>query len=352
MLLGRATPEATARYAARHGTLKHAGFYRDTPLGSVSSLGIGTYLGEMTREADAAYTEAIVAAVRGGINFIDTSLNYRNQKSEQAIAQAILRLIETPKELDRDEFAICTKAGYLVRGAMPEQMRPEDVAGGMHSMAPAFLADQLDRSRVNLGLETIDVFYLHNPETQIGFLSQNEFYDRLRLAFRFLEEAVAAQKIHFYGAATWEGFRKPHALSLTKMEAIAREIGGAGHHFRFVQLPFNLAMPEAFTSRHEERNGAAATVLETAAELGITVVASASILQARLSRDLPGEFTASLPGLSSDAQRAIQFARSTPGITTALVGMGRAAHVEENLGLALVPPLTRDEYSHLFRIGP
>ena len=74
MLLGRATPEATARYAARHGTWKHSGFYRDTPLGSVSSVGIGTYLGEVTPEADAAYTEAILAALRGGINFLDTSL--------------------------------------------------------------------------------------------------------------------------------------------------------------------------------------------------------------------------------------------------------------------------------------
>jgi aryl-alcohol dehydrogenase-like predicted oxidoreductase len=351
MLLGRATPEATTRYAARHGTWKHTGFYRETPLGIVSSLGIGTYLGEMTRDADTAYVEAILTAIRGGINFIDTSLNYRNQKSERAIGQAILTLIESPKEVDRDEFAVCTKAGYLVRGATPEKMPSEDVVGGMHSMAPVFLADQLGRSRVNLGLETIDVFYLHNPETQLGFLSHEEFHDRLRLAFRFLEQAVAEQTIQFYGVATWEGFRKPHALSLTKMDEIAREIAGAGHHFRFIQLPLNLAMPEAFTSGHENLNGSAVTVLEAAEGLGITVVASASILQSRLSRDLPGEFAASLPGLSTDAQRAIQFTRSTPGVTTALVGMGHTAHVHENLGLGPVPPLTRDQYLHLFRTG-
>ena len=177
--------------------MEATGFYRDTPLGSVSSLGIGTYLGETTREADTAYTEAIVTAVRGGINFIDTSLNYRSQKSEQAIGQAILRLIESPKEVDRDEFAVCTKAGYLVRGATPEKMRPEDVVGGMHSMAPAFLADQLGRSRVNLGLETIDVFYLHNPETQIGFLSQEEFHDRLRLAFSFWSRPLRNRRFSF-----------------------------------------------------------------------------------------------------------------------------------------------------------
>jgi aryl-alcohol dehydrogenase-like predicted oxidoreductase len=352
MLLGRATPEATARFSAKHGANKHAGFYRDTPLGSMSSLGIGTYLGETTSQADAAYTDAITAAVRGGINLIDTSLNYRSQRSERAIAQAIFRLVESPKEVDRDELAVCTKAGYLVRGAVPEQMGPDDVVGSMHSMAAVFLADQMERSRVNLGLETIDVFYLHNPETQFGFISQGEFYDRLKRAFEFLELTVAHQKIQFYGAATWEGFRKPHALSLVKMEAIAREIAGAGHHFRFVQLPFNLAMPEAFTSRHEELNGSAMTVLEVAAALGITVVASATILQSKLSRDLPDGLAASMPGVRTDAQRAIQFARSTPGITTALVGMGRTEHVQENLGIGLVAPLSPDAYSHLFRTGP
>jgi aryl-alcohol dehydrogenase-like predicted oxidoreductase len=352
MLLGRATPEATARFIARHGHLKHAGFYRDTPLGSVSSLGIGTYLGDMTPKTDTAYTEAIVAAVRGGINFIDTSLNYRNQRSERAIGQAILRLLDSPKQVDRDEFAVCTKAGYLIRGAMPAQLRPDDTVGGMHSMAPEFLADQIERSRVNLGLETIDVFYLHNPETQFGFVSHDEFGNRLKRAFEFLERAAGEGKIQFYGAATWEGFRKPQALSLVAMEAAARQIAGVHHHFRFIQLPFNLAMPEAFTSRHEEWNGSPATVLETAAALGITVISSASILQSKLARDLPDGLAATLPGLSTDAQRAIQFARSTPGITSALVGMSRVEHVQENLGLASVPPLSNSEYARLLRTGP
>ena len=260
-------------------------------------------------------------------------------------------MLDSPKQLDRDEFAVCTKAGYLVRGATPDRLNPADIVGGMHSMAPVFLADQLERSRVNLGLETIDVFYLHNPETQFGFIPAAEFDHRLRLAFEFLEQAVKDQKIQFYGAATWEGFRKPHALSIVKMETIARDIAGSNHHFRFVQLPFNLAMPEAYTSRHEELNGSPLTVLETAETLGITVVASASILQSKLSRDLPGVLAESLPGLSTDAQRAIQYARSTPGITTALVGMGRAEHVDENLGVAPVPPLSRNEYFHIFRIA-
>lgn len=349
MLLGRATPEATARYVARHGELKRHAFYREAQGCHVSSLGLGTYLGAMSPEVDEGYTAAAIAAVRGGINFLDTSLNYRHQRSERAIGQAIIKLTQVPRVVDRDELMVCTKAGYIVRGALPEDLPAGDIAGKMHCIAPQFLRDQLERSRLNLGLETIDVFYLHNPETQFGFVSHEEFYLRVRAAFELLETAVSESKIQYYGAATWEGFRKPHALSLTRMESVAREVGGSDHHFRFIQLPYNLAMPEAFTSRHEEVDGESITVLEAARRLGITVVGSASILQARLAQELPGELASSLPGLTTDAQRAIQFARSASGLTTALVGMSSAEHVVENLGVAQVSPVEHQQYLQYFR---
>jgi aryl-alcohol dehydrogenase-like predicted oxidoreductase len=213
----------------------------------------------------------------------------------------------------------------------------------MHSMHPDFLADQIDRSRTNLGLGTIDIFYLHNPETQLGFVSREEFDQRIRLAFLKLEQMVADGIIRYYGTATWEGYRKPagarDALNLTRFLELAAEAGGGAHHFRFIQLPFNLAMPEAFS------NG----TLELAVKSCITVVASATLLQGRLSRDLPQALAEKLPGLTTDAQRAIQFTRSTPGITAALVGMSNAAHVAENLAAAGVPPLGTEAYHDLYQ---
>ena len=109
-------------------------------------------------------------------------------------------------------------------------------------------------------------------------------------------------------------------LDLARLAEIAAEEAGAGHHFRFVQLPFNLGMVEALEAKPE-------SVLDAAGRLGITVVASASLLQARLTRELPEAIGERLPGLRTDAQRAIQFTRSTPGITVALAGMSQAAHV-------------------------
>ena len=336
LIPGYATPQGTAAYASRFP----APFYRKAQGLSVSTLGIGSYLGQMDEAADAAYTEAMSAAMAGGINFIDTSLNYRHQRSERCIGQAL-------RDVAREEIVVCTKAGFLTPDAVPvDKITAEDVVQNMHCMTPDFLEDQLDRSRANLGIDCVDVFYLHNPETQLDQLEEDEFYHRIGEAFARLERLAKAGRIQYYGAATWSGFRQREGgLSLLRMHDLAYDLSGDNHRFRFVQLPFNLAMTEALSLRDEDGRN----LLDHAKTLGINVIASASILQARLTRSIPPVIGERLTGLATDAQRSIQFTRSTPGITTALVGMGRADHVRENLGIAQVPPATPEQFMDLFR---
>ena len=331
----QATAEGAERYVGRFPELRKAGFYRTVFDLEVSSLGIGTYLGAPDETADHSYVAALLAGAENGINFFDTAINYRHQRSERAIGAALC-------ELARDEIVICSKAGFLVPGAVPASLRPEDVCEGMHSMAPHFLEDQIERSRGNLRVDTIDVFYLHNPETQLGARSVQEFEAAIRGAFAELERQVQRGRIRWYGAATWNGFRVQNALSLPRLAAIAIEEGGPGHHFRFVQLPFNTGMVEAYTARPDN-------VLTAASSLGIAVVASATLAQTRVLRDMPAGVAGQMPGLTTNAQRAIQFTRSTPGISVALVGMGKPGHVTENLGVAKVPPLDRETYDRLYR---
>src|SRR3984957_13199941 len=223
-----ATTEATARYRDRFPAFREAQFYRTVFGLQVSSLGIGTYLGGDDEASDRAYTDALIAAGENSINFFDSAINYRDQRSERCIGAALQRM-------QRDEVMVCTKAGFLTPGAVPDSLRREDVAGGMHSMAPYFLADQIDRSRANLGVDTLDVFYLHNPETQLGPRSPEAFDDALRAPFTELEGQAERGKIRWYGAATWNGFRTPGMLSLSRMVALAEEVGGEEHRFRFIQ---------------------------------------------------------------------------------------------------------------------
>ncbi len=330
-----ATSEGTSRYVDKRPAFRDNGFYRTIFGLQVSTLGIGTYLGGLDDASDQAYIESLIAAGEGGINFFDSAINYRHQRSERCVGAAL-------SALQRDEIVVCTKAGFLTPGAVPDAFEPGELAGGMHCMAPRFLADQAQRSRDNLGVETIDVFYLHNPETQLGFRTHDDFYDRIRRAFAHLELMVDERIIRWYGAATWDGFRQKGALNLERLAQIAIEEGGMAHHFRFVQLPFNLGMVEAFVDRPE-------SVLETAGKLGMAVVASGTLLQARILEQVPEGLRELMPDLGSDAQRAIQFTRSTPGIAVALVGMGRREHVQENLGIARVRPCSREQYQRLYR---
>ena len=360
-----ATPEATMRYRERFKDTLAAGHFRSQQELWLSSIGVGTYLGNADDETDRRYTSAIARAVERGANVIDTAANYRFQRSERAIGKALSGLAE--QGFARDEIIICTKGGYLpFDGAPPRDVRSyveetfvkpgianfEDIVGGSHCMTPAYLQNQLEQSLRNMGLDCVDVYYIHNPESQLGSVTEEEFYSRLRAAFAALERARADGRLKFYGVATWNGFRVPAGSSgyhsLERMIALAREVGGEAHGFRFIQLPFNLAMPEALTLANQSLNGQQVSTLEAAAGLGVTVMSSASIFQGRVARGLPEDLRESLGSLPNDAQAAIQFVRSAPGVCTALVGMSRLEHVEENLELAKTEPLPLESFMQLF----
>ncbi len=363
---GHATPEGTARFAERFAS-RFPGHFRDALGLKLSSIGLGTYLGEPTADCDARYRQAFTRAVEMGTNVVDSAVNYRHQRSERAIGQALDSMVST-QAIRRDEIFIATKGGFLALDAdEPENpaayfqqklietglVRPEEVAAGCHVMAPRYLENQIDTSRKNLGVDTIDLYYLHNPETQLGEVTRQEFWRRLKAAFAALEKAVAEGKIRAYGTATWNAYRvSPEArdaMSLQEILNSAEEVGGKDHHFRAVQLPFNLAMPEALVAKTQTLDGNRVPFLHAARARTLAVFASASLLQSQLTRGLPPDFTRRLPGLRTDAQRSIQFVRSTPGITCALVGMSRLEHVEENVSTAQVARLTLEEYRGIFQ---
>jgi len=347
----RATPEGTARF--RDAAAAAPGHFRRGLDGLwLSSLGIGTYLGRDDAATDALYAASVRRALELGINVIDRAIKYRNQRSERAVGVAVAE-----RGIARDALVLCTKGGYLpFDGARPHDLhkyledtfikpgilRPEDIVDGCHAMSPRYLDDQIDRSRRNLGVDCIDVYYLHNPETQLGEIPRAGFLRRLRDAFQTLEKACDQGRIACYGTATWNGYllapEEEEHLSLAEVLAAARDAGGPNHRLRALQLPFNLEMDEAATARNQGEQ----TLLEAARDAGLAVFASASVLQGRLTQKLSQSVRDSLSGLASDAQRALQFARSAPGITCALVGMKKPAHVEENAALAKVAPLRKE----------
>ncbi len=367
MVAGKATAKGTQRDIERLTSRLAAGHFRQLDEGpQLSTLGLGTYLGAEDGATDVLYQDSIVRALELGVNVLDTAVNYRHQRSERAIRTALATAF-AKGVVERDEVLVATKGGFIpFDGAVPRDPRayftatyldtgivkPGEVVGGAHCMTPRYLRNQIDRSRANLGLATLDVYLIHNPETQLSEVKRDEFMTRIRAAFAALEEAVAGGLVARYGTATWSGYREdpgaPGYLSLAELVAAARDVGGQSHHFKVIQLPYNLAMTEAFTRANQRGDKGMVSVLEAARQLDVYVMASASIYQGQLTRGLPPMLAELLPGLATDAQRALQFARSTPGVGTALVGMKTSAHVDENAKVGTTAPTAWKQFQRLF----
>lgn len=360
-ILGKATFAGTQRYRERHQQDCVASHFREANDWVISSIGIGTYLGAADSRTDDLVTDAIIESVENGINLIDTAINYRYMHAEWSVSDALLALTRD-EVISRDELIICSKGGFIPD---PDRIswfysryiensrfsiKPEDLVAECHCLHPEYIWDQLERSLNNLGVETIDIYYLHNPEMQLSEVPTEIFYHRLKLAFEVLEKAVSQGKISSYGLATWDGFRvpstHPNHLDLVKAKTIASQVAPQGtDHFKFLQLPFNAMMLEALVQPTQRVKRTWLPVLEAAHRLGLSVISSASLGQTKAIGQIPDL----LPGVVDQMPltptlQALQFTRSCPKLLTALVGMKTLDHVTENLALARVKPLAPKFY--------
>jgi hypothetical protein len=293
-LPGAATEAATAAWAARMraaGKAEGYGPLGDTGL-TCSRVGFGGYrVDDETR----AHREALRKSLLEGANLVDTSTNYTDGGSERLVGEVLAELAGTGR-MSREEVVVVSKIGYvqgqnLERAVAREREGnpfPEMVKYGegvWHCLHPEFLKDQLARSLERLGLATLDVCLLHNPEYYLsdahershGTLQnrREEFYRRLGEAFAFLEGEATAGRIRWYGVSSNTCTRAAddaEATSLMRMLDAARQAGGASHRFRVLQLPMNLFEPG---SALEKNNGPSLeqTVLECAAghRIGVLV---------------------------------------------------------------------------------
>ncbi|MGM0590859.1 MAG: aldo/keto reductase [Halobacteriota archaeon] len=360
-----ATRQGTWGYRDRFGDRFGRTYFRRFGPGVVSSIGIGTYLGEPTDAVDDAYHEALVTALEHGVNVVDTAINYRCQRSERVVGRAL-----EDAAVAREEVVVATKGGFLPfdgeRPADPSDyvrqqfvdtgaVDPADLAYGSHCVAPGFVDEMVERSLSNLGVDTIDLYYVHNPETQLAARSREAVYDQLEATFERLEARVAADDISAYGVATWEAFRVPEDheqyLSLPEVveraDAAAATAGNSERGLAAIQLPFNVVMADAFKVVAHPTADGPKSALQYAQETGLNVFTSASIAQGDLAESVPSAVEAELGG-DTPAQRALNFARSAPGVTCALAGASSRAHVDENIAAGTFDPLGARAFDAVF----
>lgn len=285
MIQGYATQEATKAHMQRHPiACSSLGMSQLT----VSQAGFGCY----RVSAGVAHHEAALRrALAAGINLIDTSTNYADGGSESLVGQVLTNLIQSD-DLARNEVVVVSKVGYLqgqnlVLSRECKQLgRPfpelvEYAEGLEHCIHPEFLRDQLERSLERLKLKTLDFYLLHNPEYYLEWAhkggqgleeARSEYYRRIKNAFAYLEEEVAQGRIRWYGISSNTFVAAADQPDFTCLETIRQiaESLDSRHHFRLIQLPFNLLEPGAVLENNQPGGG---SVLEFARkkELGVLV---------------------------------------------------------------------------------
>lgn len=178
-----------------------------TSLGSsgvrVSGLGFGAGgIGNLfTAVSDEQAHEAVTAAWQRGIRYFDTAPHYGLGLSERRLGEAL-------SAFPRSEFAVSTKVG---RRLEPSTDGGDDLADGFavpatHRRVWDFSADgvrrTLEASLERLGLDRVDVVYLHDPD------------DHAEQAFR--EGYPALEKLRAEGVVAAIGAGMNQAAMLTR----------------------------------------------------------------------------------------------------------------------------------------
>lgn len=318
MLSGSATATNTHDYIANSARFDPIQL-GETGL-AVSPVGFGGY---RIRDDQPEQKAALRLALQQGINLIDSSSNYTNGRSEMLIGTLLNEMV-TEKAVQREEVVLVSKAGYLqgdnyeIAEQRKQAGRPfpnliKFAVGLDHCIHPEFLADQLERSRQRLQVECIDIYLLHNPEYYLKWARRShiplaearaEYYRRIQHAFEFLETAVAAGHIQYYGISsnTFPSYKNQSDFtSLETVWEIAESLSPT-HHFRVIQLPLNLLETGAAT---EENCSHRQTTLQFAhdKQLGVLVNRPLNAIHdnqiMRLADVLPPSYPATIEDVST-----------------------------------------------------
>ena len=187
-----------------------------------SKLGLGTFNKEPYKEENYLfhYIEGVKEAIKSGINLIDTASNYRYGQSEKEIGIALQELFEEGF-VKREELIICSKGGFIqLEYPFPQNpyawieeniinsslAKLEDIELDQHCMTPDYLEWSCQESLENLGVKTLDIYFLHNPEIQISKLGYKNWLKKIETIFKRFEKMVTKGMIKSYGVAVWNGF--------------------------------------------------------------------------------------------------------------------------------------------------
>lgn len=261
---------------------------------NMGRIALGTHLGDFSHTDSEKYINAVKYAIRNGISTIDGAINYRGMRSEKDEGTAINQLIEAG-EIKREDIFITSKAGLLF-GDVEEGLNPQkclkdilepkgvtiddftEYEGLLQTLNPRFFEIALNKSLQNLGVETLDLHYIHIPEISRLGLSEEEFYTRIQALFSWYESKVSEGKLRFYGIAfefmTEEPQEAKWHIELEKIKQLAEKVSVGENHLKYILFEYNLLSASANMDKTQTVKGEQMTMIDACRKLGFETVAS------------------------------------------------------------------------------
>lgn len=313
-------------------------YFRSLPMA------MGTFMGDFSEVDSKKYEESLIYGLENGVNFIDTAICYRGMLSERDVGKVLKNMIIDNKKIKRDEIIVSSKAG-IIFGDITIPLRPLDYLDNIfikegilkredvnidesknlkHTLAPNFHKYAIDKSKENLGLDTIDVYYIHEPEWSKSIIGEDKFYKQLELLFEFYEGQVECGNIMNYGIATWSALtcneNNLEYLSLEKIVNIAKNVAGDKHYLKFLQLNYNKINTNANTLKNQKVHGSYYTAIDAANELGIIVNVNGPLNQMK-----------DIKEKNYSTEEMLKFITDTKGVHASMIGNKKIEHLKENM---------------------
>jgi aryl-alcohol dehydrogenase-like predicted oxidoreductase len=216
-------------------------------LNELSKIGFGAYRTSIDSEDN---LKALNYAFNKGCNLVDTASNYMNGASETLIGKAL-------QVRSNKNIFVITKAGYINNDNLKLLNRLTKKGKAItdlvnitkefkHSIHPEYLEAQIQLSLKRLNRKHLDGFLLHSPEYYFEQkdreTSRDEYYNRIKKAFEFLEEQVKKNVIRYYGVSSNtlpNILNEKNSTDLTTLISIAKQTNSS-NSFKLIQFPYNI----------------------------------------------------------------------------------------------------------------
>jgi len=306
----------------------------------LSKIGVGLYQGEESDAGDLMLFDVLECALLNGIHVFDCAPAYRNRRSENVLGRII------QKYPDREYF-ISTKGGFVPfdfsQGEEKEEEYVQELVNKgllrphlfdqeyFQTFDPIFLDHALTTTLKTISRDSIELYYLHNPEYCLAKLGRDRFLEVMKKVFIWIRDKINVGLIKAFGISSWNGFfeeEQRNRLELVEFFSLAHGVG-IHEYFKYLQVPYNFSQTKALFFKGQRVDAFQRSLISVAEDLRISILGSAPLGQGKLPKyPYPEKVKKIFSGMTS-AQISLSFVLSTPGISSALIGTTSLVHFKE-----------------------